>query len=129
MFANAFAYPIRFLDDVFEEVSHVVRDVLDNGEDLFQNISHEVRDWESKVVCQLTNVLRKLLGDPSVEDAFFAATIVAGRAVARAVLARPASAAGRATSLSSGSGFVARPAVFPMIGHGFSLFRARWDWP
>ncbi|MEO1915783.1 MAG: hypothetical protein ABGW98_18235, partial [Myxococcales bacterium] len=85
MFANAFAYPIRFLDDVFEEVSDVVRDVLDNGEDLFQNISHEVRNWESKVVCQLTNVLRKLLGDPSVEDAFFAAPMVAGRAV----LARP----------------------------------------
>jgi len=103
MFANSFAYPIRFLDDVSEEVSDVVRDVLDNGEDLFQNISHEVRDWEPKVVCQLTNVLRKLLGDPSVEDTFFAATIVAGRAV------------------------LTRPAVFLMIGHGFSLFRARWD--
>jgi hypothetical protein len=124
MFANSFAYPIRFLDDVSEEVSDVVRDVLDNGEDLFQNISHEVRNWESKVVCQLTNVLRKLLGDPSVEDAFFAATMVAGRAV----LASSTSAAGRATSLSSGWGFVARPAVFPLIGHGFSPSRARWDW-
>jgi hypothetical protein len=35
LFANSFAYPIRFFDDVFEEVTDVVRDVLDNGEDLF----------------------------------------------------------------------------------------------
>jgi len=89
LIANPFAYSIRFIDHVFEEVADVIGHVLDHGEHFFENVPDEVRDRHPQVVREFADVLGELLGDSCVEDAFFATSMVVSAGATAAAGPRP----------------------------------------
>jgi hypothetical protein len=65
---DSIARPLGLLDHVFEEVTHVVGDALDDAEGLLEDVSNQIRDGNAKILRHLADVAGELLGDPRVEN-------------------------------------------------------------
>jgi hypothetical protein len=68
LIANAFANPLRLLDQVIEEITDVVRHAVDHGKDLFEDVSDEIRSRYTEVGGKISNVLGKLFRNAGMQN-------------------------------------------------------------
>jgi hypothetical protein len=57
---------------VLHQMPHVMRDPIDDAEDFLQNVSDQIRRRNAEIVCKEPDILCQLLGDPRMQNAFFA---------------------------------------------------------
>jgi hypothetical protein len=84
------ANPFGFRDQIVEEVTHVAGHAVDHREDFFEHVSNEIRGRDAQLVGELADVLRQLLGDSRVQDAFLAIMVALVALVATAAMGRMA---------------------------------------
>ena len=72
MIANTIANPLGLLDEIIEEVAHIVRDAVDHRKHLFEHVADEVRGRNAEILGESPYVIGELLGNARVEYPLFA---------------------------------------------------------
>ena len=70
--ANSVSSINRLVEDIVHQITDVVRDRFDDAEDLLEHIADQVGRGDPEILGKPSNVVRQLLGDPSVQHALFA---------------------------------------------------------